>query len=398
MTIDENRFNDIKKPIADKIPNTENEKATSAFINNLSCRLMDIADSIEDSESLDICKDTLSYHTADNPDTGSHMDIHMPADGKSDNKLNTQINAMNTMLLKSKATNSCFVNENDGYKMIINALIERPDEITDWLQDSYQNDHAIVLTTSEVNDMVNSSQEEYNNLGYGFIKDNRGRIEAFESQTMTIVLRKNEYDKENPLGFNGLGFHVHTAYPGQRQNSLNNELCGINPIPDEDVMSIVKQTSYYKNTTDMNRTLLLMQTSPKVQIPSKASLYHDAHRDAVVICGPDYIDKIDGCNQYAQKRYFIQQEQKNSPKTFVFAALYTKDINDPDAKWSRKETLRYPDCAPENTAKFVNKMQKCVDKQLEKFETQRARKSAELNSITQNISEPQSSIDGTELK
>ena len=398
MTTDENRFTDIKKPIADKIPTAENEKATSKFINDMTCRLMDIADSIADDKSLNTCKSALLYSPLDNPSAGSHVDMHMPANDKSSSKLGTQVNAMNTMLRKNKTMNSCFVNEKSGYQFIINSLTDRTKEITDWLQSNYQGDHDIVLTTKEINGLIDGSQKELDNLGYGFVKDSRGHIDAFESQTMTVVLRKNECYKDNPLGFNGLGFHVYTAYPGQRQSSLNDELHGVSPMPEEDVMSVIKRTQYYRDTTDMNRALLYMQASTKIQIPSQINVYHDPHKDAIVICGPDYIDKTNENAQCVQKRYFIQETKKGDERTRISAALYTKDANDTEAQWQRSESLKYPDCAPERMAKYINSTQKRIDRQLEKLETQRAQKNTKVESITQNIYESQTSINGTELQ
>lgn len=367
MTINQNSYNDIKKPIADKIPTVENEKATDIFINTLSDRLMSIADSIEDSGSLDICKTTLLYNPVSNPDAGSHVNIHTPADNKSNNKLNTQISALNNMLLKNKTTNSCFASEQDSYELIATTLIERAGEITEWLQNDYQDKHNIVMTTKAIN---NISQKQYSNLGYGFTKDSRGHIDAFESQVMTVVLRKNEYDENNPLGFNGLGFHVYTAYPGQRQENLNKELCGIKILPEEDVSKIIKETLYYKNATNMNKTALWMQATKKPVIPDRISLYHDSHKDAIVICGPEFRNSNNN-NLKFQKRYFIQKVDNNSQKTVVSAALYAKDAYDTEANWRYNKTLKYPDNVSKDMRTYIDRTQERIGNCLKDIETKR---------------------------
>lgn len=369
MTPNQNHYDNIKKPVANNIPSSNDEKSTKTFINSLSLRLMDISDSIDDTKSLDICKDTLLYKPG--TQSGSHVNIHMPTDEYTDNKIDVQVNAMNAMLRNNKMTNSCFTNEKSGYKVIANVLSDKVYEIADWLQDNYQGNYNIVITTDEINDLTDLSQEKYDNLGYGFIKDKRGHIDAFKSDTMTVVLRKNEPEENNPLGFNGLGFHVYTAYPGQRQNELNDETNGITPIPNEDVSGIIKKTMYYKTATDMQKTCLMMQSS-KINIPSQLSVYYDRYGDAIAITAPPYMDKTDsGALQYAQKRYFIKKSNDKAQKTVISAAKYTKDINDNSEVWHREQALPYPDCVPETLKPYLDKTQNRVNRCLTGIETKR---------------------------
>lgn len=375
MVTTQNNYDNIKKPVADTIPFSDDEKATKTFINNLSCKFMDISDSIESTGSLKTCKDALLYK----PETPScsHVSRHMPMTGSNDDKTSTQVNAMDTMLRNNKTTNSCFANEESGYKMIVDALMERPEEITSWLQDNYKGDHHIVVTTQNVNNNLSKTDNSYDNLGYGFIKDKRGHIDAFESQTMTVVLRKNEPEDNNPLGFNGLGFHVHTAYPGQRQSESYTELHGVNPMPDENVMSIIKKTNFYKNTSDMQKTCLALQASKKVNIPSQISVYYDKYGDAICFTAPQRLEKNEnGMPQYAQTRYFIKKSDDKTQQTVISAAKYTKDAHDSEAVWHRTQSLPYPDCASENMKKYLGSMQGKINKCLNNIETKRIQRDA----------------------
>ena len=365
-----NNYDNIKKPVANAIPFSNDEKATKTFIKDLNNRLMDIADSIDKTQSLNVCKDALLYKPK--AENGSHVDMHMPTKNNFNDKVNTQVNAMNIMLRNNKTTNSCFNDETKGYELIANVLTERTEEIVTWLQDNYQGNHNIIVTTKTINDIIDLSQDKYDNLGYGFIKDKRGHIDAFESQTMTVVLRKNEPEDDNPLGFNGLGFHVYTAYPGQRQNELYTELNGVTPMPDEDVSNIVKKTAYYKTATDMQKTCLMMQSTKKINIPSQLSVYYDRYGDAIVITAPPYKDKTDsGALQYAQKRYFIKKSDDKIQKTVISAAKYTKDINDNSEVWHREQALPYPDCVPETLKPYLDKTQNRVNRCLTSIETKR---------------------------
>lgn len=370
MTQSQNDYDSIKKPIANSIPFSNDEKATKKFNTDLSFRLMEISDSIDDTKSLKTCKDALLYKPG--TQSGSHVGIHMPTDGSSSSKINAQVSAMNKMLYNNKTTNSCFTNEKDGYKLIVNVLNDKTHEITHWLQSNYQGDYNVVVTTNEINNLIDLSQDKYDKLGYGFTKDERGHIDAFESKTMTVVLRKNEPEDDNPLGFNGLGFHVYTAYPGQRQNELYTELNGVTPMPDEDVSNIVKKTAYYKIATDMQKTCLMMQSTKKINIPSQLSVYYDRYGDAIVITAPPYKDKTDsGALQYAQKRYFIKKSDDKTQKTVISAAKYTKDINDNSEVWHREQALPYPDCVPETLKPYLDKTQNRVNRCLTSIETKR---------------------------
>lgn len=173
-------------------------------------------------------------------------------------------------------------------------------------------------------------KESNDSLGYGYQKTDDGRVTAFEAATITVVLRKNETSRAEPLGFNGLGFHVFTAYPGQKLYP-GDDMKGIVPLQEAALPTMVK-TDYYKHATNMEKAYLCMMSTDKVKFRPEIKTYYDSNCDKIVICSkPDYDQTHE---KVRQKRFFISQNHNDANKTNIRVSQYQKQMYDSEAKFT----------------------------------------------------------------
>lgn len=341
-----------KKALMTKLPPETNRTRTRQFQELLDNRMLDIMDE----ESIDTYRDMLLY-MPESPD-GSHVDLHMP-DKTSDGKATAQINALNKMLDKSKTANSCFSDAMTGYQSIAAAISDRIPEIVAWMQnENNTRPHTIVMNKEDVDQFISLDESNDSNaLGYGYRKDSRGHIDPFEASTMTIVLHKNETSPEEPLGFNGMGFHVYTAYPGQRMEQ-GDDIKGIIPLQ-EDALKTAVKTEHYRKATETEKAIIRMTTSSNIRFPMKTNIYYDQNKNAAVLCVGESIDQRS--ETITQQRHFIKS-RPGSEETSVRSKLYTKPLYDSEAKYSYYKDLSESECV--RTDKLIKSCQTCFEKQL----------------------------------
>lgn len=253
-------YNELKRPLADRIPPADDINRAEEFAQKLSDRLLMLCKIIDENGSLDICRDVLLYNSGDETQN-SRLHLHMPDDDEkyyeiwqragapefycdSHEKNPAQIKASDMMIKYNKEASVCFIDARKGYKLIIMSLIDQIDNIINWLRNKDKNECDIIFTETAVGAAADHFYEDlgpdcdiedvllaprfnayYSDpdsdavsiyappVGYGFFKDYSGEIQDFSSCGMVVRLRKNECSTDDPLGFNGMGFYVYSAYP-----------------------------------------------------------------------------------------------------------------------------------------------------------------------------------------
>lgn len=236
-------YNEFTESLTDKIPAKDDLNAMKTFAFKLSDRLVSLYKNINETKSLDTYNSVLLLTNNDDNKKNSHISLHMPAENVNTDKSIVQ-QSMETMKQYDKKANTYFTDTCKGCKLTITALIDQIDNIISWLQNEHKDDCDIILSETAINtimdysyvdlkpacniedvllaprfliheyDPVNNTLNEFDEpIGYGVYTDYSDEIQEFSSYEMVIRLRKNESDNHKPLGFNGMGFYIYSAYP-----------------------------------------------------------------------------------------------------------------------------------------------------------------------------------------
>lgn len=298
--------NKLMTPVANRIPRRHKEQETDNYVDAIINRLNEIR-TANDPKTL---RNVLLYKPESK--AGSHIDDHLP-------KTNTAISA-NEALAQSldilydkadaidreqKKAHSKFIDPDTARKAIISGIINNfkyesylpghnDDSILKWLQGSYAGNLAIVIDTADISNVLSSKTQP---IGYGFRRDDGNNLIPFETNTITVVLKKNDPLPGNLLGFNGMGFHILTAYPGEKEPEkikTPSAQKDIDVLKRDDIKlgKVIKNSENFQQGTTLQKTFMRLQLSPACKLSFDCTMRYDRRNDTIIIDDPK--DEIGG--------------------------------------------------------------------------------------------------------
>lgn len=223
----------------------------------------------------------------------SHISDHMLTDGQCTGKPDELIaRAFDVMNDKEHAIDpnrknaqSVFTDTDSAYENIITAIRKEFSQIESYsprgkrtiltwlLNPDDKGSFAMTFNTS-----TDSKQKTH--IGYGVRRDHANNIVPFETDVMTIVLHKNAPTPEDALGFNGMGFHVFTAYPGERDfeyvKTIKQKDIDLSKRNDISLDKIKNKSLSYKHASPLQKAFMDLQLDDTQAISDGVIVkYHD---------------------------------------------------------------------------------------------------------------------------
>lgn len=177
-----------------------------------------------------------------------------------------------------KAINSGFYSYDDACSVIEECMVSRNLEIAQWINGARQGQ-------KQSFDMILSSEDGYDPVGYGYVLDREDNtIAEYSTNAVKVVLQKNDEC--------ALGFTVLTAYPDITKEE-NRQPTGRN------ITDILKKTKTYQDASPTSKAYMLYQTN--MESPYLATFKEgragNIHDDVMSIHIPYKTSKGEDCKQ-----------------------------------------------------------------------------------------------------